>query len=162
MVKFDIKDIDIYGFDKDPTAIKICEENHANLIEKSFGSDNKKEKPQNVNLAFKSKNIQSLVENLNFSSSDSSVILIITQPPYGFTIKKTQVELGSLYNNLIDLAHRMAGQNMVLMSLIVGNDKIFENATMNSAYPNDLLYPLMNKQKIKKKGKRHFLYSFIM
>jgi tRNA G10 N-methylase Trm11 len=125
LIKVSIEKINIFGMDMDASCIEKCVSN-LNLI-KDYIPDTQDHFQKSIQINFQTSSIQNIIEKIPFKISIPVIISIITQPPYGLTIKKSESELEEIYLNLLYLASKLSQHNKIFLCFIsIYSEKLIE------------------------------------
>lgn len=122
LINIGFKNINIFGMDMDESCIENCVSNLNSIkngIPQSYASFQKF-----VQINFQTSSIEQIVKKLPFKISEPAIIPIITQPPYGLTIRKSESELQEIYLNLFNFASRLMEQHKIFLSFITINNQL--------------------------------------
>lgn len=136
----DTMKIQIIGTDSQEKSIENANEN-LQLLRKEHGQD--------ADVEFITIDIESLRKSHERYLGGSFVILIISQPPYGFTINLDEKKLRSLYRSFLKLDDEIATQREVIASFVTGRKDLVLKLTRD--------YQITAE--IQKKGKKYAIFE---
>ncbi len=141
----------IFGFDADKKAVEKSSENFMKVLTEIQRKPDYQIKGLSIpEVKFYNYDIQSLITEFSSLIKNPALVLIITQPPFGFSIYKSLEELDIVYRHCFRLAEAISNAgNLVVLTILTGRralmDRILEDKAKREEknhFKIDGVYPI--------------------